>query len=253
MENETKAPYSGDRFELFNLDILEFLRTRQNDSVDLIITDPPYESLEKWRNIGTKARLKKNWFPIVPNSLFPKIFEEFYRILKRNSHFYLFCDHESLFIFKPMMEQVGFKFWRPLVWDKKKIGMGYHYRARYEFIMFAEKGKRHLNGHSISDVLEVPRINNGYPTEKPVAVADILISQSAKAGDIVMDPFCGAGFVGVAALKYACSFIGNDVQQTALDITKKRLVQLQTNCEQNIAPQDLSSKSIKQFKQLTLT
>ncbi|MFP9068722.1 DNA methyltransferase, partial [Enterococcus faecalis] len=69
--------------------------------------------------------------------------------MKKNSHFYLFCDQETMFVIKPIAESMGFKFWKPIVWDKVSIGMGYHYRARYEFIPFFEKGKRKLNNLSI--------------------------------------------------------------------------------------------------------
>ena len=55
-----------------------------------------------------------------------------------------------MFVAKPEAERAGFRFWKPLVWDKKTIGMGYHYRARYEFILFFEKGKRRLNDLGIA-------------------------------------------------------------------------------------------------------
>ena len=60
--------------------------------------------------------------------------------------------------------------------------MGYHYRARYEFILFFEKGKRRLNDLGVADVISVPRIHRGYPAEKPAAVSEVLISQSSAAG-----------------------------------------------------------------------
>ena len=72
-----------------------------------------------------------------------------------------------MFVAKPEAEHAGFKFWKPLVWDKCTIGMGYHYRARYEFILFFEKGKRRLNDLGIADIIAVPRIRGGYPAEKP--------------------------------------------------------------------------------------
>ena len=59
--------------------------------------------------------------------------------------------------------------------------MGYHYRARYEFILFFEKGKRRLNDLGIADVIAVPRIIAGYPAEKPPAVTEVLIKQSTAA------------------------------------------------------------------------
>ena len=61
-----------------------------------------------------------------------------------------------------------------------KIGMGYHYRARYELILFFEKGKRKLNNLGIPDIIQAPRIRGGYPAEKPEEVADILIRQSTQ-------------------------------------------------------------------------
>lgn len=76
-----------------------------------------------------------------------------------------------MFAAKPAGECAGFKFWKPLIWDKERIGMGYHYRARYDVILFFEKGEHKLNNLSISDVIEVPRVRNGYPTEKPVSVS----------------------------------------------------------------------------------
>ena len=69
--------------------------------------------------------------------------------------------------------------------------MGYHYRSTYEFILFFEKGKRKLADLGISDVIAEKRIHNGYPTEKPVRVNEILISQSCVPGEIVIYPFMG--------------------------------------------------------------
>jgi hypothetical protein len=105
-----------------------------------------------------------------------------------------------------------------------QIGMGYHYRARYEFILFFEKGKRRLADLGIADVLPVPRIRGGYPAEKPSALFEVLIGQSCSAGDLVVDPFMGSGSVGVAALKLARRFVGNDVAPDSLKLARERLL-----------------------------
>lgn len=216
-------------FQLANSDAVQWLRSLANESVDLVITDPPYESLEKHRAVGTTTRLKNSkassnkWFDIFPNSRFPELFEQIYRVLKKNSHFYLFCDQETAFIVKPLAEAAGFKFWKPLIWDKQKIGMGYHYRARYEFILFFEKGKRKLNNLSIPDVLAVARIHRGYPTEKPVELSEIFIQQSTAEQQLVCDPFMGSGSVGVAAIRNKRQFIGSDSCDEAVDISRNRI------------------------------
>jgi DNA modification methylase len=358
------------KFQLAHGDAVAWLRTLPAASIDLVITDPPYESLEKHRAIGTTTRLKhskassNDWFSIFPNDRFPELFAEVFRVLKKDTHFYLFCDPETMFVAKPIAETAGFKFWKPLVWDKClgpdtlvwtergvvriaeivpgdrvaipeggttsvtavrttrapgvrlamsdgtsviasrdhrflrsdgalveasglhvedrlctrpvrtittakseappraapativaiedvgvqelvdisvadrdelfllangvvthncKIGMGYHYRARYECVLFFEKGKRKLNDLGIADIIEVPRVFNGYPAEKPVAVSEVLIAQSSEPGQLVIDPFAGSGSVGVAAMRAGRDFLGNDLCDEAVDIARKRL------------------------------
>jgi site-specific DNA-methyltransferase (adenine-specific) len=210
-------------------DAVAFLQSLPSASVDLLITDPPYESLEKHRAIGTTTRLKhsksssNDWFDIFPNSRFPELFSQVFRVLKKHSHFYLFCDQETMFAAKPLAEAAGFKFWKPLVWDKRKIGMGYHYRSRYELILFFEKGKRKLNNLGIADVIECPRVISGYPAQKPSDVCRVLIEQSSTVGDVVADPFMGSASCGEAALAAGRQFLGNDLSKQALILARERL------------------------------
>jgi site-specific DNA-methyltransferase (adenine-specific) len=216
-------------YNLSARDAVEWLREQPAESVDLVITDPAYESLEKHRAVGTTTRLKhskassNDWFNVFPNARFPELFTEIFRVLKRNTHFYLFCDAETMFVAKPDAERAGFRFWKPLVWDKRTIGMGYHYRSRYEFILFFEKGKRRLNDLGIPDIISVPRIHRGYPAEKPPAVSEVLISQSSDRGDTVADPFMGSGSVGLAAMTLDRRFLGTDLNPEAVRLSHERL------------------------------
>lgn len=202
-------------------DAVDWLKSLPDNSVDLLVTDPPYESLEKHRKTGTTTRLKNSksssndWFSIFPNDRFAELFAEVYRVLKPNAHFYLMCDQETMFHAKPIGEAAGFKFWKPLVWDKCAIGMGYHYRARYELVLFFEKGKRKLNNLGIPDVLTFKRVHRGYPTEKPVALFETLIEQSTQPGDVVADPFFGSGASLVAAKRLSRLAWGNDISPAA--------------------------------------
>jgi len=233
-------------FDLGHTDAVAWRRNVPDSSIDLLVTDPPYESLEKHRAIGTTTRLKhskassNDWFSIFPNSRFEELFIEVYRVLKRNTHFYLFCDQETMFVAKPIAEQVGFRFWKPLIWDKRKIGMGYHYRARYECILFFEKGKRKLHDLSIPDILEMPRVYRGYPAEKPVGVSEILIAQSTHPGDVVVDPFMGSGSIGVAAVRNERHFLGNDICLEAIEISRRRLEEAGATCYRSVAAFDRS-------------
>ncbi|KXO06448.1 Adenine-specific methyltransferase [Moritella sp. JT01] len=215
--------------KLHKLDAVDWLKTLPSESIDLVITDPPYESLEKHRKIGTTTRLKNSagssnqWFDIFPNSDFPALVEQIYRVLKKNSHFYLFCDQETMFVIKPIAEELGFKFWKPIVWDKCAIGMGYHYRARYEFILFFEKGKRKLNDLGMPDVLQEKRVWRGYPTEKPVPLIEKLITQSSSVDDLIIDPFFGSGATLIAAANLGRRSEGADIAASAHEFVNNRI------------------------------
>src|ERR687898_782462 len=80
-------------FDLSLLDAVEWLRGQPGESVDLLITDPAYESLEKHRAVGTTTRLKhskassNDWFTVFPNARFAELFGEVFRVLKPDTHF----------------------------------------------------------------------------------------------------------------------------------------------------------------------
>jgi site-specific DNA-methyltransferase (adenine-specific) len=234
----TEASGRPGRFALRRGDAVDFLRSLPDASVDLVITDPAYESLEKHRAIGTTTRLKPSkassneWFrAIFPNARFPELLLEVHRVLRDDAHFYLFCDFETSLVVARANESLVrgprrgglFKLWKGLVWDKLAIGMGYHYRSQYELILFFEKGKRRLADLSISDVIREKRIVGGYPTEKPVRVSEVLLRQSSLVGELVCDPFMGSGSVGEAAVRLGRDFLGNDLTEDALTTADARL------------------------------
>jgi site-specific DNA-methyltransferase (adenine-specific) len=219
-------------YSLHQGDVVDWLRKLPDRSAHMALFDPAYESLEKHRAKGTTTRLKKSdassneWFEIFKNERFPEMFEQVYRALAKDAHFYVMCDQETAFVIKPMGELAGFKFWKPIIWDKKRIGMGYHYRSRYEMILFFEKGKRRLNDLGMPDVLECPRVVNGYPTEKPVELLSKLIEQSTEPGELVLDGFMGSGSTGEAALRLNRRFSGNDLSPKSIEVTSARLAPL---------------------------
>lgn len=218
------------RLRLECADAVAWLQSLQPESVDLIVTDPAYESLEKHRAKGTTTRLKhsaassNDWFAIFPNTRMEELLRGMYRALKQNTHCYVLCDQETGFFLRDLNARLDlFTFHKAIIWDKVTIGMGYHWRARHEWILFFEKGKRRLNDLGEPDVLTVPRVRNGYPTEKPVELLAKLIRNSSTTGEIVADPFCGSGSCGEAALSTERRFWGCDVSASAVEKSLARL------------------------------
>lgn len=217
-------------FWLSQMDAVAWLQTLADKSVDMICVDVAYESLEKHRAVGTTTRLKhsdassNDWFAIFPNKRFEELFVEMFRVMKRDTHLYFYCDWETMFVAKPIAERVGYRLRKPLVWDKLKMGMGYSYRASYEFVLYFEKGKRRLNDLGIRDVLPCERVRNGYPTEKPVPLNEIFVKQSTQPGEIVIDPFMGSGSAGVASITLGRSFWGNDLSAKSIETARPRFL-----------------------------
>lgn len=220
--------------------------------VDLVITDPAYAALEKHRvkpngkPRGTTVRLSESegssnkWFPIFPDSRYPELFDLYYRSMADDAHLYMMCaaDLDQMNVMVAAGRGAGFKFWKAIPWDKGRAGMGYHWRASHEYILFFEKGKKRLNCLGWRDWLHasemdeeerkadpqhltVPglRTKGLYPTEKPARLWTVLIENSSKSGDLVLDSFCGSGSSGEAALMLNRRYIGMDIEADAIERT----------------------------------
>lgn len=217
--------------KLYKQDWAKFLKAQADESIDLIVTDPPYWTLNKWREMGTTTRLgghrdkdkRTGWFDTIDSNELWELVNELYRVLKNNSHCYIFCDAETLRYVLSYGDEMDWRKVKPLIWDKVNQGMGYTYRCRYEFIVFLEKGKRKLNDLSIPDILTVKKIIKGYPTEKPVSLMEILIKQSSIEKELVCDPFFGSGSVAVACCNLARNFTGTDISEEAHEYYNRRI------------------------------
>ena len=76
------APPPSERGRVLVSDAFDLLRSLAPESVDLVVTDPPYESLQIHRARGTTTRLTTNWFATVPNGRLPELLREVYRVLR---------------------------------------------------------------------------------------------------------------------------------------------------------------------------
>lgn len=163
------------------------------ESVDLVVTDPPYF-------FARGTTYFRTWFAMLPDAAWPEVLGEFYRVLRPDRHAYVVCDRRAHPVFAAAAESAGFRIGATIIWDKMSPGLGRGaYRAQYELVLLLEKGHREPNRRDLGDVLRFPRVVRGYPTEKPVGLWKTLIGQSTQAGELVFDPFCGSGSVGVAA------------------------------------------------------
>lgn len=223
-------------YQLIHGDALNVLAGMEDCSIDLLVTDPAYESLEKHRSVGTTTRLSKSskssseWFPVVSNDYLVRYLQECFRVMRPGTHGYLLCDQETGFFLKPEIEKIGFKFWKALTWDKVNLGMGYHYRGMTEWALFFEKverkGKhRQLVDLKMPDIFRVKSLRGAqyYPTEKPVGLLASYIIQSSQPGDNIFDGFCGSGSTGIAGLDLGRNVIMCDIHPPAIEAATTKL------------------------------
>ena len=89
-----------------------------------------------------------------------------------------------------------------------------------------QKGKQMRSVWAISTPKPEEKIFGKHPTQKPLALLTRLVVASTKKGDIVLDPFTGSSTTGLAAVKNGCKFIGIDMEQKYLELSKKRFNKL---------------------------
>jgi len=178
---------------LVRADARAWLPSLPSESVDLVLTDPPY-------HFSRGETYFRDWFTELDDSEWQPILGELYRLLRPDRHAYLFSDDRARPLFDQAAEAAGFRRHPPLIWDKDWLGLGSSaWRSRYEYILWYEKGSRPGNHRNRANVIRARRPHRGYPTEKPLPALRALIEQASKPGELVLDPFCGSGNVGRAA------------------------------------------------------
>jgi DNA modification methylase len=169
------------------------------------------------------------------NDLYRKALVEFERVLFKGGVAAVCCgggggSTRDGFPFQPQfawwsiwMDEV-LKFDQMLIWDKGPVGFGWRYRRCYETVLVGHKvgepmrwcssSSREWNvlrPHETGIRREQTRDDNDHPTPKPVKLAKILLENHTRPGDTVLDPFCGAGWVGVACKEMNRNFIGMEI------------------------------------------
>ncbi|GBE29305.1 DNA adenine methyltransferase YhdJ [bacterium BMS3Bbin04] len=176
----------------------ELLKSMPDETVDLIVTDPPYNI-----NYKSNRRVVNKKFSHLANDnqgdWIPNFAEEAFRVLKNDRHLYCFCRHDTYPEFIQAFSDAGFKIKRTIIWYKNNHGSGDlrgDYAPQDEWIIFLHKGRRVLNGKRISNIIQVPKLSTKkmtHATEKPVNLLKIFIEKSTNPGELVLDPFAGSG------------------------------------------------------------
>lgn len=190
-------------------DCLEVMKSIPNESIDLIVTDPPYLINYKSHWCYSKVITGDNDYDLIEKSI-----HEMYRVLKNNAAAYVFCSPKKIDYFMRCCYNAGFTIKNSIIWVKNNWTSGDlkgAYGQQYEIIILLNKGRRYFNGKRLSDVWFFDRVafqHQYHPNEKPVKLLEQCILKHSSESDIILDPFMGSGSVGVACLNTNRRFIG---------------------------------------------
>lgn len=234
------------------MDCLEGMKQMDDNSVDLIVTDPPYfiENLktdlsEQSIRGSSKNSIFFNEFDHFKDldafkSFMFEVLGQFDRILRPKGQVYMFISYHHIEWFVAYIKE-HFRFYKPLIWYKPDT-MGVfpnQYGCNYEVILWfrtTKKGDKHkfINhiGNSQKDVFTFYSTNNAYrkeagyhPTPKPIQLIRQFVLNSSNEGSLVLDAFMGSGTTAVACKQTGRNFIGFETNPSYVDICNKRLAQ----------------------------
>lgn len=215
-------------------DCLEVMKDIPDKSIDLIVTDPPYKVIT-----GGKNKTNENYGVLSTQDNFgfkpvdiENYIQDLYRILKDDSHIYIFCNTLNLENYLTKIRKSGFKLHNVIIWDKKRNSPNRWYMKGLEYIIFARKGKaKSINDKSSKDILSISNKGQSkyHPTGKPTELLEILIRNSSDENGIVLDPFMGSGSAGVACKQLNRKFIGIELDETYFNIAKERIERTSEN------------------------
>lgn len=204
----------------------DLLKSLDDKSVDLIVTDPPY-------GIGFRSnmRVATPKFDAIQDDTDPdyEILKDFYRVLKDGTALYLYTRWDVYPKWKKEVENAGFTLKNMCIWYKSGGGMGDlagSYSPEHEICIFAVKGRHKIRGKRISDVWKLKKDPPGsyiHPTQKPIHAMELPILKSSDEGDLVLDPYSGSGTTGVACAKSKREFIGCDIEEKYVNLANKRI------------------------------
>jgi site-specific DNA-methyltransferase (adenine-specific) len=234
------------RFTLYNGDCIEVLNSFDSESVDLIFADPPYNLSNGGTSVHAGKRVSVNkgsWDKSNGISEDHEFHSQWIaackRVLKPNGTMWISGTYHNIYSCGFALQQQGWRILNEITWFKPNGAPNLGCRmftASHETLIWASQGKSatHIfnylsmkNGSFEGDVLKKPNKQmrsvwsiptpsksekefGKHPTQKPIALLNRIIHASASKGMIVLDPFCGSGTTGVAALTHGCKFIGID-------------------------------------------
>lgn len=208
--------------ELIIGNCIEEMKKIEDQSVDLILTDPPYNA----KNIGPNKREYSLGRMQLPEKEYKKFCKDWFREAKRISKAIVFTPGIANTHNYPQ------PFWQ-IAWHKPASvsfnRMG-GFNAWEPIFIYGKPTERLGQDYWRQDTLNLKKgPERKHPCPKPLPLMDWLVQKFSKPNDLILDPFAGSGTSLLSAKRFGRRFIGIDLNPEYIEICKKRLAQKQFN------------------------
>ena len=215
-------------------DCLEIVKQMPEQSIDLVLTDPPY-------GVGSNElngiEYMDEFYDVV------NVSRELFRIVKNNSRVFVFSAQKTFIEVSKAFEKSKFKLHQTLIWFRPNLAGGtkkktYDFTSVYEQILDFHKGTpakiRKIEGLNNFDVLKYAQPQSNFKKDKrfhihqkPLKLLEHLVLVSSNQNDLVLDPFLGSGTTAVACERLGRRWIGIEINKEYCEIAKERILNRQ--------------------------
>lgn len=232
--------------KLYNNDCINAMKMIDENSINLIVTDPPYNLGNFMKNRDTNlSKMRDNFFGSAGwddmdfdewTESMDNFFAESARVMKKGGSMIVFMAIIKVETIIKLAEKQGFYYKTTGIWHKTNPmprNMNLHFVNSTEaWVYFTYKtrtGTFNNEGALYHDFIETSVTSNGerrygkHPTQKPESLMLHFVEILSNSGDWVLDPFMGSGTTGVAAKKADRNFIGVELDETYFEIAKSRI------------------------------
>ena len=229
------------QIQLYNQDCIEGMKTLADNSIDLIVTDPPYDigSISGGGSVNTVKKLNKSLQDLKKADLIKgydivAFGEEALRVMNE-INIYFWCNKKQIPVYFDFYVNKHKCTFDILAWHKTNALPTYSnkYLSDTEYLLYFRKGKGKCFPESYEDAKTyyVAPINHkdkklwGHPTIKPLDITEKIIRNSTREGQTVLDPFSGSGTTAIACVNNNRNFIGFELDRDYYNISLNRIEQ----------------------------
>lgn len=222
-------------FKLIKGDCAKVLKDIPSNSIDLVVTDPPYQ----YSNFNNHTKTISNSKTFSSNNALlskitngfdvPTVLTQLVRVLK-HINMYVWCSNDQVYQLLNFMESHYHCHYIILSWYKNNIKRGNYVKNEFCIYFYDDKIQKHSNsmskdGNYITPENQFEEAIYHHPTIKPIFMLRNLILNSSNYGDKVLDSFVGSGSTGVASTMLGRKFIGIDTEDRCIKEAKYRISQ----------------------------